>query len=152
MNMRDLPMLTLRVRALQEIYADSHAALIHWGDWSWDRRGIFPTLAPPAMWDQYQNNENDRLEDDELPIPIQLPVKAKAEPAPTRDYNERIAVALDERMHGPGGLPDYIRLVARTAYVSREIPEQQFAKLCGCTDDAFCERLEALYVFARRFV
>jgi hypothetical protein len=151
MNMHDIPLLTIRIRNLQSLYAKEHEALSNWGLWGWDRRGIFPGMSPPSIWSQFCQS---KVEDwgDEQPAPVVLPVKAKAEPPPIPAYNERNAIALDERLHGAGGPAGFIRQVAKVAYVTREVPEEQFAKLSGCTEDAFCERLETLLLYVRRFV
>jgi hypothetical protein len=150
MNVRDLPLLTARIRGLQAIYATEHARLVNWGNWSWDRRGIFPTLAPPSLWNQFKRNENEDYGEEQEKVPADE--APKTEPLPPRPYEELPAVILDERLHAAGGPAQFVRHVAKVAYVSREVPEEQFARLSGCSEDAFCERLEALLVFVRRFV
>lgn len=140
---------TARIRGLQAIYADSHGALQNWGAWSRDRRGIFPTMTPPAIWSQFKRSEIDDYGEEQPEAPTTAPVKAEA--AERQPYQELAALVLDERLHAPGGLPQYVRHVIRIAYVSAELPEYQFPAICGCTLDAFCERLEAALQFVGRF-
>lgn len=153
MNARaiDCDLETARIRGLQAIYAKSHAALSNWGRWSADRSDIYPKMNPPSIWDQFARSKvTEWGEEGEHAYAILQVVKS--EPAEKRPYDERTACKLDERLHGAGGLPDYIRLCLRTAYVTKEIPEDQFPRLSGCTLDAFCERLEAALRFVSRFV
>lgn len=144
-----------RIRNLQATYESEHAALVNWGHWSADRRGIFPTQAPPGIWDEFKRDENEaygEVAEDELPELTDEAKTRKAEHLPTPEYDERKAVELDERIHGHGGLPVDFRHALRAAYVTREIPEHQFPREAGCTDDAFCERLESCLLFVGRFV
>lgn len=143
-----------RVRALQAMHFAAHQALVNWGHWSADRRGIFPTMAPPAMWDQFKRDENESWgeEPDKLPEQTGEAAIRKAEAAPRAEYDEKTAVMLDERLHGYGGLSTMVREALHVAYVSREIPEQQFPRLAGCTEDAFCERLSEALGFVERFL
>lgn len=141
-----------RIRGLQELHHEAHAALRNWGHWSADRRGIFPTQAPPGIWDEFKRDENEAYGDEQPPAVTAEAATAKAEHLPTPEYDERKAVELDERIHGAGGLPTDFRHALRTAYVSREVPEEQFPRLSGCGDDAFCERLESCLLFVGRYV
>ena len=143
-----------RIRALQSIHATAHAALLNWGAWSRDKRGIFPTVAPPGVWDQFAPNPADIegwASSDAPPAepPTDAPAKREAPERPP--YQERPAIVLDERLHHPGGLCVETRHVLRAAYVSEEIPEDQFHTMCGCSTDAFCERLESALLFVARF-
>jgi hypothetical protein len=142
---------TARIRALQGIYAAAHGALRNWGAWSRDLRGLKPTVAPPGMWSQYKPTEADDY-GDEMVGPVLVTVPAKSEGPDHELYDERTALILDERMHGPGGLPQMMREAMKIAYVTLEVPEQQFPRLAGCNDDAFCERLETCLLFVGRFV
>jgi hypothetical protein len=142
---------TARVRGLQGIYSAAHEALKNWGAWSRDRRGIYPSMSPPGMWAQYKPDDSDEYGDEpEVPPPEAVPVKAEA--AEHELYEEKTAFILDERMHSPGGLGQMVREAIKIAYVSREVPESQFSRLAGCTDDAYCERLETCLRFVGRFV
>lgn len=141
-----------RIRAIQDAHGTAHRALINWGRWSADRRGIFPTLAPPAMWDQFKRDEREDYGEEQEPAVSIEKQPAKAEAPPMPEYNEREAVEIDERIHGYGGLSAEVRLAIRTAYATREVPEEQFPRLSGCGDDAFCERLAECLSFVGRFV
>lgn len=139
----------IRIRGLQGIYEKEHRALVEWGLWSLDRRGIFPTLKPPSVWDQFKRSEVEAWGD--APENHEGPAE-KAELLPRVGYNERMGLMIDERIHGVGGLPDYVRLAMRVAYVTREVPEDQFPRLAGCSLDAYCERLEHALRFVGRFL
>lgn len=160
--MRDLDwreIAAARIRALQGLHADAHAALLNWGAWSRDRRGIFPALAAPAMWDQFRRDGTEGYAEEGEGVkpgdtePVETP-PAKAEAAEREPYQELPARILDERMHGPGGLGNEIRRALRIAYVSVDIPEYQFPHLssCGGSVDRYCERLEEALRFVGRFV
>lgn len=143
--------LTARIRALQAMFWDAHAALREWGAWSMDRRGIYPVLSPPSVWDQFKRSEvEDYGEETDHAQVVTTPVKAEG---PDHEvYDEKLAVLLDERIHGPGGMPLHQREAIRLAYATREVPEYQFPRFAGCNLDAFCERLEGALVFVGRFI
>lgn len=145
-------MLVGRIRGLQSIHHAAHQALVNWGHWSADRRGIFPTMAPPVMWTQFKPDEREDYGEEQAPAVTSEAKEAKAEAAPRAEYDEKSAVALDERLHGHGGLPVDMRIALRVAYVSREVPEEQFPRFAGCGEDAFCERLENCLLFVGRFM
>lgn len=140
-----------RVRALQEAHARAHAALVNWGDWSADRRGIFPRLSSPALWDQIKRSELDEYGEEQPPAVIVDQGPAKSEAPEAKPHDEKSAISLDERIHGYGGLPVYVRYAIKAAYVTREIPEDQFPRAAGCNEDAFCERLAEALAFVGRF-
>jgi hypothetical protein len=151
MNLHDLPLLTLRIRALQDMYASAHASLLGWGSWSLDLRRVYPEeIAAPTIYNQGKRDETEGYGDWQG-APIKLPVAPIAIPAERKHYDERAAVILDERIHSPG-VPTFVRHVAKIAYVNHEIPEDQFPRLAGCTEDAFCERLEHLLRFVQRHI
>lgn len=141
-----------RIRGLQAAHREAHAALTNWGHWSADRRGIFPVLKPPSVWDQFKRDERDDYGEEQAAAVSAEKQKPKAEGIPRPEYNERQAVDLDERIHHPGGLATEMRYTLRAAYVTKEVPEHQFPRMVGCSDDAFCERLEACLSFVARFV
>lgn len=145
-----------RVRSIQSAHYRAHAALTNWGDWSADRKGIYPRLKPPSVWDQFKRDENEEYgevkpEDERGPAVAIQREPPKAEAAEKKAYNELEAIQLDERIHGYGGLPVEIRHALRAAYVTREVPEEQFPAASGCSEDAFCERLTAALDFVGRF-
>lgn len=142
---------TAQVRGLQAIHAEAHRALLNWGLWSRDRRGMSPTLQPSSTWDEFKRSEVDDY-GEEAAAPIILTVPAKPEYPELPPYDEKAAIELDERLHGPGGLALELRRVLQMAYVTREIPETQFARLTGCPEHAFRERLETGLLFVARFV
>lgn len=141
-----------RVRNLQETYPEAHASLTNWGNWAADLRGVFPKQTPPGLWNQFKQSEVQEWGEEQAPQRNVVPFPVKAEAAPRRRYDAKTAVILDERMHGPGGLNVETRHCLRVAYVSHEVPEAQFPTLSGCSDQAFCERLEAALKFVHRFV
>lgn len=151
MGAYDINEAAVRIRALQAMFAVEHAALRNWGAWAADLAGIYPSISRPHLWEQFDRRgaDKDGWGVEQEPQVKESPVKA--EPAEKRAYDEKLAVMLDERMHSPGGLPDYVRLAIRTAYVSHEVPDDQFPRLSGCTLDAFCERLEGALRFVGRF-
>lgn len=141
--------LIAQIRALQAIHAQAHEALKAWGAWSMDRRGIFPTMSPPGLWDQYRAAEGEEYGEEPKEAPLAIPVKSEGPETPP--YDEKLATVLDERMHGPGGLAMFQRHVVKIAYATRELPEYQMPRQAGCTEDAFRERLEAALLFVGRF-
>lgn len=144
-----------RVRGLQAIYPEAHQALVNWGSWSRDRAGIFPPgIIPPGLWNEAVPSKFGDFADasDLERVEVVEQTEAKAEAAEKEPYDEKQGALLDERIHGLGGLAVYQREALRVAYVTREVPEDQFARLSGCTEDAFCERLEACLMFVRRFI
>lgn len=141
-----------RVRMIQSLYPEAHAALVGWGRWSADRRGIFPqAYKRPAVWDQFKQSEAGDFGEEGEARKVVVPFAVKAEGPDRLPYDERSALILDERIHHPGGLSVEVRHTIRAAYVTREIPEDQFPRAAGCSEQAFCERLEAALIFARRF-
>lgn len=157
MNVDMSEVFTARVRGLQAIYPEAHAALKNWGLWCLDLRGVFPgDIKPPRTYDVFDRGEWDRDgygdEVGSIAPPERLRADdRKAERAEDLPHDPKTAFALDERLHAPGGLPVEIRATIRWAYASREIPENQYPGLAGCGPDAFCERLEAALQFAGRF-
>ncbi len=153
MNMADIDTFPLRVRALQDMYHQAHQALICWGAWSRDRRGIFPAeIACPSLWDNFKRDETDAYGDEDA-APAEVPHEtAKAERADEEPYNELQGRSLDERLHWPGGPNQEIRRVLRIVYVMRDTHESLYPRAAGCSHDAFCERLESGLLFAGRFV
>jgi hypothetical protein len=124
-----------------------------------DLGGIFPSLKPPAIWSEFNRGRCDpegwgeeKDYDAHCRILIKLPPAEKADPIEKAPYDEKQALILDERIHGPGGPDKEVRLCIKTAYTTRAVPENQFWKLSGCsTPDIFCERLEAALRYVGRF-
>jgi hypothetical protein len=143
---------TARIRMLQAFHFEAHQALTQWGLWSMDRRGIYPTLSQPGMWDQFKRDGTEAYGDEANAVVVAAVGPAKAERPDHEDYDEKLAVRLDELMHGAGGLAEYVRRCVKTAYATREVPEYQFPLFSNCsTLDQFCERLEAGLRFVARF-
>lgn len=141
-----------RIRAIQAAHLKAHQALVNWGDWCADKRGIFPSLKPPSLWNQVKHSELDEYGEEQAPAVSIVQPEVKPELREMAPYDERTALVIDERIHGYGGLGEYQRHALRAAYVSREIPEDQFPGACGCNADAYCERLEDGLAFVGRFV
>lgn len=147
---------TARFRGLQGIYSKEHEALMNWGKWSRDERGIRPVEARTSIYDQIR--EDDRAgwgdlppADDSYRVRIAV-VPRKAERPEEETYDAKAAEALDIRVNALGGLSEAARSVLRVAYVWRDIPEHQFPNRCSCSWDAVCERLEEALRFVRRFI
>lgn len=146
---------TEHVRALQAIHSEAHEALLNWGRWSRDLKRVFPPGIPesPTFREATPSKFGDFADDsDLLRVEVVAQTETKAERSEEEPYDERSGALLDERIHGYGGLPIFIREVLKAAYVSREVPEEQFHRMAGCSRDAFRERLEAGLIFVRRFV
>lgn len=140
-----------RVRNLQFLHTRAHVALVNWGHWSADKRGIFPTLRPPGLWNNFKRSEVEEWGEETAPTLSLVREPIKAEPREKDPYDERTALVLDERIHGYGGLGLEHKRALRIAYVSREVPEDQFPKAAGCSEDGFCDRLQACLTFVERF-
>lgn len=156
MNLRDLDQDAIyaeRIRSLQSEHAKAHAALRNWAAWSRDRHKVYPpgTTANP-MWEQYRPNEGDDYgEEHAIPETRLAQDDIKVEAPEKEDYDEKSGYDLDTRIHGYGGLSPTVRLALRVAYVSRYLPEGQFHKAAGCSQDAFRERLLEALLFVSRF-
>jgi hypothetical protein len=141
---------TGEVRGIQSAYPQAHQALRNWGLWSRDRAGIFPCISRPSIWNEYAPKVGDFAEEN-LDRELPRDEVVKQEMAETPDYSEKEAVELDEYMHGPEGLVYAIRKCLLVAYVSLEIPEDQFPKLAGVTHEGFLMSLtSALYRIQER--
>jgi hypothetical protein len=152
-----------QVRALQGIYHDAHLALMNWGAWSRDLRRVFPAdIVPSPTWREAQHSkfgdfgdEVDEARRVEEEVHRAAQVEVKGEAAEREPYEERRALILDERMHGPGGLSLEVRRVLRIAYGAKQNERSahvnQFPRFAGCTEDAFRERLEVALQFVTRF-
>jgi hypothetical protein len=62
--------------------------------------------------------------------------EVKQERAETPDFDEKVAVEVDELLHG-GMFPYDIRKCLLVAYVTLEVPEDQFPRLSCCTHEGF---------------
>ena len=144
-----------RIRGIQDRHPREHAALLNWGRCMADRRGIFPTLKPCSIWDQYRHDgeEYGDLEGEDREVRrVAYLLPAKPEPLERQQYQEGKALDLDDRIRSPGGLGIEIQRAIGIAYTTREVPEDQFWKMAGCSSlDSFCERLEAALIFVGRF-
>lgn len=144
---------TIRIRMLQDRYPEAHEALKQWGEWSMDKRGIYPTMSQPSMFDQFKRDGSEGYADEANAVIVVAVGPVKSEGPEHEDYDEKQAVRLDELMHGAGGLPEYVRVALKTAYATREVPEYQFPRFSNCsTMDQMIERLEAGLCFVGRFV
>lgn len=140
-----------RIRGIQDRHFKAHHALNQWGLWCGDLK-VYPTMKPPSIWDQFKRDENTEYGEEGEASRVVIPFPAKAEARERQAYDEKLGQMLDERIHSAGGLNLEVRKAIRTAYVTREVPEDQFWKMAGCSSlDSFCERLEAALVFVGRF-
>jgi hypothetical protein len=144
------------IRAIQGLYPTAHQALMNWGRWSRDRRGIFPSENPPpsAIYDAINRSEWDKdgygeVEADAERLAVD---DRKAERADTEPYDELKGYELDVRIHAARDMPEYFKSVLRVAYVTAEVPEDQFHKLCGyyCTAAQFREYLAQALAWVER--
>lgn len=149
----DAEVFTAQVRALQSIYADAHRALVNWGAWSRDLRNVYPPgVVVSPTWREAQPSKFGDFADEDLEREIPAETEVKSESLAREPHDERAGSDLDQRIHAAGGLPYEIRMAVRTAYLTREIPEDQFPRMSGCSHDAFRERLEFALRFVGRFI
>lgn len=143
--------LVIRIRALQEMHSRAHQALLNWSRWSRDRRGIFPAISKPHIWQEYKQSEADDWGEDHAVSNERLAQDDRKTERPEDEaYDEKAAQTLDERIHSPMA-PLYLKQLLRTAYITRDVPEYQFPRACGCPPHAFTERLENALIFVGRF-
>jgi hypothetical protein len=158
MNLRDLDMAAIesqRIRDLQGRFHAEHLALLNWGIWSRDVRGIYPSIARCLIFDNFihddtegwgdcSNEGNDRSQIENTP--------AKAERSEEEPYDEKSALELNDRINAPQ-LSECLKRVLRTAYVDGGSAEHRWYVYADCsTPDAFLERLEASLNYVRRWV
>lgn len=148
----------IEVRAIQGLYPEAHQALENWGRWSYwgdigrpkDARNHQFDEAQKSKFDDFgEEKEYDAAERYQPNIVIVRAERVEEEP-----YDEKAALVLDARIHGPGGLPDYLKSIIKAAYYWREIPEDQFHLHCNppCQPSTFRERLEDCLIFVARYV
>lgn len=119
-----------QVRALQSIYPAAHAALKNWGSWSRELHGVFPSVAHPGWTEFYvapQEWGEEPLALAPLPVPQQH-VRPEREKEARAD--EKAGMELDARIHDDD-FPVVWRNVLAAAYVTVEVPEDQFPALAG---------------------
>lgn len=151
-----------RVRGLQAIYPEAHLALLNWGAWSRHDSERPQGIHSPTFYESAKIEEWGEKDDEDVVV-VETSGPAKADARDEEPYNVTSGGDLDSRIHGAGGLPDFVRLVLRVAYVYT-VPEAQYVREAkaigwrwqlndaGCNEDAFCERLEAGLRFVGRFV
>ena len=144
-----------RIRSLRDAYPNADSALQNWAKWSRDRRGIYPAgIVAPAIYNEAPTNKWEFDEPlDYNPYQHIHAAPEKGDRPEDEDYDERTAVALDERIHSPGGLSETLRSALEVAYVTRYTPEDRFHRLTNppCQPDAFRERLETCLQFVARW-
>jgi hypothetical protein len=118
------------IRAIQSLYPKAHDQCVNWGRWSRDRRGIFPSENPPpsAVYDIIRRDEWDKDgygEQEAEPERLATDDR-KAERAADEPYDELQGYEFDTRIHQARDFPAYLRSVLKAAYVTREVPEDQF--------------------------
>ena len=158
-DIADAEITRARIRALQGVYPRAHSALENWGAWSRDRHGIFPPENPPpspvyaaidrSEWDRDGYGEVEEQHVSEARMEAE---DRKSERADREEYDEKAGYDLDARINDRSLLPTYLAQLLAVAYArTRETPEDQLPRLAGCTEDTFCERLEACLRFVGRF-
>lgn len=143
----------VRIREMQGQYSDEHWALVDWGVWSRTLVGFERGIGRQGVWFQGKADENEaygEVSPEELPELVDAP--AHQERVDEEVEDPRRCHLLDERMHAPGGLGVEVRNALKVAYIKRFIPEYQYARAAGCSEDGFCERLETGLRFIRRFL
>jgi hypothetical protein len=149
-------LITQAIRDLQDRFSKEHQALVNWSKWSRDRRGIYPAgITAPAIYDQAPTSKWEFEEPDyDAYHRIHMVAAEKGDKVEEEEYDEKTAVVLDERIHGPGGLSEAHRSALEVAYVARYIPEDQMHRKCSppCQPHGFRERLEECLRFVGRFV
>ena len=143
-----------RIRALRDHYPKADDALENWGRYSRDRDDRPAWIVSPSWPHQVDSSKWD-IEDEggyatriEYAHPPERGDRAEPEP-----YDEGRARDLCDRMHRPGGLPDYLLDVVKVVYYKRPAREDQMHQFCSppCPPDAFRERLETCLQFVARF-
>ena len=143
------------IRSLQAEHYRAHEALENWGRYSRDRddkpAGVvtpaWPREAPTNKWEHDATDEKpQRIEYDTPPEKGDRP-----EPEP---YDPAGAIELCTRMHGPGGLPEYLRDVVKVVYYQRPAREDRMHEFCSppCQPSTFKERLGECLRYVGRFV
>lgn len=137
------------IRAIQAQYPLAHQALTNWGRWSRELRGIFPSISQPGWTDYYRPAEGDFAEEgtEPHPVSVETPVKAQREPEPHSD--ERLGIELDIRIHA-SHFPAIWRRVLRAAYVTIEIPEDQFPQVAKCGPQGYLMFLDGALAHLER--
>lgn len=149
---QSIDMFPIRVRSLQGDFSPEHWALVDWGIWSRTLVGFEKGIGRQTVWTQGKPDETDPygdIEGGEVVIVDAPAVNERIEESPE---DPRRCYMLDERMHAPGGLSVEVRRALKAAYVRRYILECNYHREAGCSQDAFCERLEAGLRFVRRFI
>jgi hypothetical protein len=158
MNLRDVDqeeVIRLELRELQGRYPREHQALINWGRWSRDRRGIYPAgVTAPSIWQEAPSSKWEFEEPEAYEPYIPVVAAQKGDRPETEDYDEKTAVLLDERIHGYGGLNETLRSCLEVAYLTRTVQENRFHRLCTppTTPSGFRERLTECLVFVGRWI
>lgn len=158
MNMRDIDPAAIereQIRALQDRYQAAHAALENWGAYSRDRDDRPAWITAPS-WPHQVDSSKWEIEDEgryEVRVEYAHPPERgdRREPEP---HDEKAAIALCERIHGPGGLPDYLRATIKTAYYKPPICLSDCHIFCKppTTQSGFRERLEECLKFVSRWI
>jgi hypothetical protein len=148
-------LITQAIRDTQEQFPDEHRAYQNWAKWCRDRRGIYPAgTTAPSIWQEAATSKWEFDEPEAYEPHIPMVAAPKGDKPQAEDYDEKLAVALDERLHGPGGLSEAQRSVLDVAYLTRYLQEDRFHRFCSppTTPHGFRERLEDCLKFARKWI
>lgn len=156
MNARDVEFEAIRVRDMQGRYSKEHRALVNFGRWCGDRRGVFPKQPACNLGPHYKPDTTDAEgygDTEQAPQKVEPLEPRRPIPCDRLPYDEKTALILSDRMHQAGGLSKEVLRSVKVAYVTREVPEEQFWKMAGCSHpDHFLERLETALRFVARFI
>ena len=131
-----------QVREIQTHYPAAHAALRNWGRWSRELHGIFPQIAQPG-WTEFYRAPQEWAEDPVALAPLPAaPQNARSERDREERADERSGVELDIRVHALH-FPTIWRRVLRAAYVTIEVPEDQFPTIAKVGAQGFLTFLDS---------
>jgi hypothetical protein len=152
MNMADLDILAAEIQALQLLHPKAHEALTNWASWSRDCAAPCGYgIKPSPVFREYRASDYEEAEDTPTAV-LEAPVKAEA--AEREDYDQTSAEVLNDRMHGPGGMPEVLRRTVKVAYFYRNILTRQMPYACGWKqgqEHRFKEDLADALAWAQRF-
>ena len=147
------------IRALQAMYSKEHRALVNYARWG--KHGRCGPSGYPTRCKSIPDHDSKEWEaagyggEVEVPPERRAQDDRRAERDETEPYDKAAAILLSDRLHGVGGLPEYLLSVIKVAYCeSVNIPEDKFHLLCtpSTTPEEFRQRLEDSLIFVGRFV
>lgn len=129
-----------RVRAIEDLYADTHQELLEWGRWGRDRFPGRPRLMLSGIWTLPGETDPDR---DPEAAPVNRPAK----------IDERMVIALDASINAPD-FPAIWQKVLVVNYIPPKfcmhiIPEYQRPNAARMGSENFIEQLSNVLDFLR---